>query len=46
MLFQVEVVDRGTFEAKMNEFRERGQTGQLDNDRFNSEGQMPEERRI
>ena len=46
MLFQVKVVDRAEFDSKMNEFRERGQTGQLDNERFNDAGQMPEERRI
>ena len=46
MLFQVKVVDRAEFDSKMNEFRERGQTGQLDNERFNDAGQMPEERRL
>jgi len=46
MLFQVKVVERGEFDAKMEELRVKGQTGQLDNDRFNSDGQIPEERRL
>jgi len=46
MLFQVEVVDRATFDDKMEELRAKGQTGQLDNERTTTEGQRPEERRI
>ncbi|HEV8023497.1 MAG TPA: cytochrome c oxidase subunit II [Candidatus Nanopelagicales bacterium] len=46
MLFQVKVVERAEFDDKMAELRAKGQTGQLDNDRTNTEGQRPEERRI
>jgi cytochrome c oxidase subunit 2 len=46
MLFQVAVVERSEFNAKMAELRAKGQTGKLDNDRFNSEGQRPGERTL
>lgn len=46
MLFQVAVVERPEFNAKMAELRAKGQTGKLDNDRFNSEGQRPGERTL
>lgn len=46
MLFQVAVVERDEFDAKMDELRAKGQTGQLDTDRFNSQGQVPGERRL
>jgi|TARA_B100001093_G_scaffold179066_1_gene171681 cytochrome c oxidase subunit 2 len=46
MLFQVKVVERDEFDAKMGELRAKGQTGKLDSDRINSDGQRPEERRL
>jgi len=46
MLFQVEVVERDEFEAKMEDLRAKGQTGQLETDRVNSDGQRPEERKL
>tara|TARA_B100000123_G_scaffold111731_1_gene82285 strand:+ start:124 stop:993 length:870 start_codon:yes stop_codon:yes gene_type:complete len=46
MLFQVKVVERDEFDAKMSELRVKGQTGKLDSDRINSDGQRPEERRL
>jgi cytochrome c oxidase subunit 2 len=46
MLFQVAVVERPEFNAKMAELRAKGQTGKLDNNRFNSEGQRPGERTL
>ncbi len=46
MLFQVKVVERDEFDTKMGELRAKGQTGKLDSDRINSDGQRPEERRL
>jgi cytochrome c oxidase subunit 2 len=46
MLFQVEVVERDIFDEKMDELRAKGQTGQLETNRANSDGQRPEERKL
>ena len=46
MLFQVKVVERAEFDQHMDDLRELGQTGQLDNERTTTEGQRPEERRV
>jgi cytochrome c oxidase subunit 2 len=46
MLFQVEVVERDEFDAKMAELRAKGQTGVLDTDRVTNEGQRPGERTL
>lgn len=46
MLFQVKVVERDEFDAKMAELRAKGQTGVLDTDRITNEGQRPGERTL
>ncbi|MGA1146437.1 MAG: cytochrome c oxidase subunit II [Candidatus Nanopelagicales bacterium] len=46
MLFQVKVVERDEFDAKMAELRARGNTGVLDTDRITNEGQRPGERTL
>ncbi len=46
MLFQVKIVERDEFNAKMSELRAAGKTGVLDTDRITNEGQRPGERRL
>lgn len=46
MLFWVEVVDQETFDAKMDELRAAGQTGQLDTERPNTDAQNQGNTRI
>lgn len=46
MLFNVEVVDQATFDAKMDELRAAGQTGQLETDRPNTDAQNQGNTRI
>jgi len=46
MLFQVKVVERNEFDAKMQDLRAKGQTGQLETNRISTDGQRPEERKL
>jgi len=46
MLFQVKIVERDEFNAKMSELRAAGKTGVLDTDRITNEGQRPGERTL
>lgn len=46
MLFWVEVVDQETFDAKMDELRAAGQTGELDTERPNTDAQNQGNTRI
>jgi cytochrome c oxidase subunit 2 len=46
MLFWVEVVDQETFDAKMEELRAAGQTGELDTERPNTDAQNQGNTRI